>query len=103
MFWTARPFYETDLVKRMPGLLEINEKCIAITQPNLYPEVVLSGEDEFSGSMKIWVWVCATYLIERDIIVYNGLPSTEVSGTNLKVPADIKTYSIFDLGFAQKQ
>jgi len=72
---------------------------VVITQPNLSCGIILEGEDEFAGSLKHWVWASAAYLLERNIIVYNGLPSTEVPTQNLQIPKDFKVYSIFDLGF----
>ena len=75
---------------------------MVITQPNLSQGIILEGENEFSGSLKHLVWASAAYLLEKNIIVYNGLPSTEVPAGNLQIPKDLKVYSIFDLGYVAK-
>jgi hypothetical protein len=94
-----KPFFVTQLKEKMPGLDKISEDVVVITQPNLSPGIILEGENQFAGSLKHWVWASAVYLLERNIIVYNGLPSTEVPAQNLEIPKDLKIYSIFDLGF----
>jgi hypothetical protein len=100
---SLRPFLVTHLTKRLPGLEGINENTIVITQPNLSKGIVLEGENQFGGSLKHWVWASAVYLLGKNIIVYNGLPSTEIPAANLGIPQDLKVYSIFDLGFQDQE
>jgi hypothetical protein len=99
---TLEPFFVSHLTRRMPGLEKINENIVVITQPNLSQGIILEGENQFSGSLKHWVWACAVYLLEKNTIVYNGLPSTEAPAANLAIPQDLKVYSIFDTFAASK-
>ena len=96
---SLRPFFVSHLTRRMPGLEKVNEGIVVITQPNLSQGIILEGENQFIGSLKHWVWASAVYLLKKNVVVYNGLPSTEVPAANLGIPQDLKVYSIFDLGF----
>lgn len=97
LFKFIGPFFAKDLIEKFPRIKDIKESPIIIKQPNLAPNI-LNTTDEISGSLAVWIWACACYLIDRGVIVYNGIPSTEVPKERLKVPQDIKTYSILDLG-----
>lgn len=94
-----KPFLVSHLTRRLPGLEKIVEKTVVIAQPNLSKGIILEGENKFIGSLKHWVWASAVYLLQKEIIVYNGLPSTEVPAEKLAIPQDLRIYTIFDLGF----
>jgi len=94
----VKGFFISDLLDRMPGLRQLRDGQVLIKQPSFYPDV-LDMKNQIIGSLGTWIWASAAYLAGRGVIVYNGLPSTEVSVSNLQIPEGIKSYTIFDLGF----
>jgi hypothetical protein len=95
----VKPFWTTDLPQHLPGLDEITEPVVLIKQPPADP-AVLANDDDVAGSLKIWVWACACYLIDKGIVVYNGIPSTEVPHEKTvteSIPPDIRSYWVHEL------
>ncbi|MCM8795684.1 MAG: radical SAM protein [Candidatus Omnitrophica bacterium] len=88
------PFFCEDIPRVIPGINKIKESTVVLE----YPFCDEASQDRYSGSLKPWIWACANYLIDKGIIVYNGLPSTEVPLENIKIPENIKRYSLRDLG-----
>jgi hypothetical protein len=96
---SVKPFWADDLVKRFPLINRIDEKVV-ILKDKPAGSNFLRMDDEIAGSLKIWVWACACYLIDKGIVVYNGLPSTEVPHEKTipdTIPQDIKSYWLDEL------
>jgi len=83
-----KPFFVDDVILRMPILRNVTGPCV-IWQRSRTRKGHLS-------SVTNWVWAGACYLLERGVIVYNGLPETEVSRERLGIPAGIQTIEVFE-------
>ncbi len=94
-FFEIKPFFTSDLTKHFPKLKEIKEGPIVLTQKSYNPEIDF-GEQAI-GSFGLWIWSCACYLLERGVIVYNGLPSTEVAVDHLNITEGLPVYSVESL------
>ena len=75
------PFFLPDLIKETP-FSKTTENPIIVSQKGGY----------FSTGN--WVWAIASYMLDRGIIVYNGLPATEVPLDNLNIPPEIPVHKI---------
>lgn len=80
-----KPFFISDLVRELPNLKNINDSPIAIIQQR---ELLSIGN---------WVWACACYLLDKNIIVYNGLPATEIPINSLHIPPNVREISLEEL------
>lgn len=76
-----KPLFLSDLIHKIPILSEIKEN-IAMTQRGGY---LSTGN---------WIWASASYLLDKDIIVCNGLPATEIPEDKLDIPPEIKVVKI---------
>lgn len=76
-----KPFFLSDLIHKVPVLNEIKESIVMIQR----------GGYLSTGN---WVWASASYLLDKDIIVYNGLPATEIPEDKLEFPSEIKVVEI---------
>jgi len=76
-----KPFFLSQLPSKMHFLNELNG-TVAIVQKNGYL------------STNTWAWACAAYLLDRDVVVYNGLPATEVPADKLSIPSWVKVIEI---------
>jgi len=97
-FVYRKPFFLSDLLNLLPGLDKISEKTILIEQPDT-EDIITNNKDKFRGSLKQWIWASAAYLLDKGIIVYNGLPSTEVPNDKLSIPNNINVYTLEMLGY----
>ena len=81
------PVYLSKIREILPGLDGIEESPVMIK------------DHDYASSFNELVWASATYLMERDVVVYNGLPSTEVPRDRLELTlaSDIPKYTIEDL------
>jgi len=81
------PVYLSGIKETLPRLDEIEESPVMIK------------EHDYASSFNELVWASATYLMDRGIVVYNGLPSTEVPRDNLELiyESNIPKYTIEDL------
>ncbi|MEE8354951.1 MAG: hypothetical protein V3S09_03915 [Candidatus Bathyarchaeia archaeon] len=81
------PVYLSEIKEILPKLDDIEESPVMIK------------EDDYASSFNELVWASATYLMDRGIVVYNGLPSTEVPRDSLELTlaSGLPKYTIEDL------
>ncbi|MGD2200577.1 MAG: hypothetical protein PVJ38_02955 [Candidatus Bathyarchaeota archaeon] len=81
------PVYLSHLSNILPKIDDIGETPVLI------------NKDDYASSFNELVWASASYLLDRDIIVFNGLPATEVplDNLNLTQAIDLKEYSVDEL------
>lgn len=80
-----KPFFMSSLSREFPGLQGIREETILIEQ------------EGYAGSIdQYWTWAVAGHMLDKGVIVYNGLPSTEVPKENLRI-VELPSYSIDEL------
>lgn len=77
-----RPFFLSQLPNAMRFLKNKINTTVAIVQKNGYL------------STNTWTWACASYLLDKGVIVYNGLPATEVPTDKLDIPPWVKVIAI---------
>jgi len=82
-----KPVYLSMIGEMLPGLDGIEESPVMLK------------EHDYASSFNELVWASAAYLLERDVVVYNGLPSTEVPRDSLELTlaSDIPKYTVEDL------
>lgn len=78
----SKPYRISDLLKALPKLDKISEKTVLISQ-----------NSKFITSLGLLIWGSACYLLDKGIIVYNGLPPTEIGRLEIPKPG-LPTYSV---------
>jgi hypothetical protein len=86
-FVKRRPFLVRDVERYMPFLRSISEPCVILQK---------SKTQEQGISIANWVWAAAVYLLMQGVVLYNGLPATEVSSERLTIPPGIRTITIIE-------
>jgi len=81
-YFFQKPFLVRDTEINIPILRHISEPCI-ILQMRSKKKSLSEGN---------WIWAAACYLLEKGIILYNGLPATEVSRQRLFFPVKIPIF-----------
>ena len=83
LLFERKPYFLSDFKKEFTILKKIKTSPVVISQ---------KGKKLFSTGT--WAWASAFYLLKRGIIVYNGLPATDVPADKIKIPSKIKVYKI---------
>jgi MFS family permease len=88
----SKPLFLSKFSEKFPQLDSIRDSIVAIKQKGT------------TVSRSVWIWAIACYLyVKKGIIVYNGLPGTEVSVDKLKIPENIPIIEISeDVGYGDK-
>ena len=76
-----KPLFLSQLPEKMHFLNKI-KNTVAIVQKNGYL------------STNTHAWACAAYLLDRGVIIYNGLPATEVPADKLEIPQWVEVIEV---------